>query len=227
MTHAYDEEYLDDAMENLGEAMDFAVHSCHLTMDEFMELFVASGLSAQFGAGVPNMVSGKSGTELVYDVMQKSGVDAGEDLAQEISGTLPALQIDYDCSPEYWCGWILAYYQWYTGRSFKNIMQQLPMETVARLYSTHHEAAEQKFVDTVNHIIQRKNPPTRLQELRKTCGYSQRELSDRSGVSLRSIQQYEQRVKDINKAAASNLLALAKVLGCKVEDLVEYDSEMD
>ena len=35
------------------------------------------------------------------------------------------------------------------------------------------------------------------------------------------IQQYEQRAKDINKAIASNLFALARVLGCKAEDLLE------
>ncbi len=35
------------------------------------------------------------------------------------------------------------------------------------------------------------------------------------------IQQYEQRAKDINKACAGNLFALARVLGCKAEDLLE------
>ncbi len=35
------------------------------------------------------------------------------------------------------------------------------------------------------------------------------------------IQQYEQRAKDINKASAGNLFVLARVLGCKAEDLLE------
>ena len=81
----------------------------------------------------------------------------------------------------------------------------------------------EKFVDTVNSIIRRKNPPTRLQTLRKQYGYSQRRLAERSGVSLRMIQQYELRAKDINKAAGGTLLALSKVLGCSMEDLFEYD----
>ena len=34
---AYKELYLDDAMENLGEAMEYAVLSCGMTMDEFLE----------------------------------------------------------------------------------------------------------------------------------------------------------------------------------------------
>lgn len=97
------------------------------------------------------------------------------------------------------------------------------MEKVAELYPTLHEAAEEKFVDTVNYIIRKNDAPTRLQSQRKISGYSQRELAEKSGVSLRSIQQYEQRVKDINKASISTLLALAKTLGCQVEDLVEYE----
>lgn len=81
-----------------------------------------------------------------------------------------------------------------------------------------------KFVDIVNRMIRRKNPPTRLQAQRKISGYSQRELAEKVGVNLRTLQQYEIRAKDINKAAGVTLLALAKVLGCRVEDLLEYDS---
>lgn len=215
MTHAYDEQYLQDAMSNLGEAMDYAVHGCRMTMDEFMDFFVTSGLAEQFGAGVPKMVSGISGTELVYEVSYKAGM--------EVESVEPEPQ--YTCSKEYWCGWILAYYQWYTGRTFKDIRQHISMQRVEELYPVLHEAAEEKFVDTVNHMIRKKETMTRLQALRKIRGYSQRELAEKSGIGLRNIQQYEQRAKDINKASVSNLLALAQVLGCRVEDLVEYSMQ--
>lgn len=39
--------------------------------------------------------------------------------------------------------------------------------------------------------------------------------------ALRMIQQYKQRAKDINKVTGVNLLALAKTLGCRMEDLRE------
>lgn len=52
-------------------------------------------------------------------------------------------------------------------------------------------------------------------------GCTQAELARRSNVSLRSIQMYEQRNKDINKASAETVLSLAKVLGCTMEDLLE------
>ena len=214
MIHAYDNQYLDDAMKCLGEAMDYAANSCQMNMDSFLELFIGTGYAEQFAAGVPKYVSGVSGTELAMDVLTKSGS----------STDFPQPQIDYDYSQQYWCGWILAYYQWYTGRSFKEIQKHISMQDIEKLYPTLHEASEKKFVDTVNRIIRKKNPPTRLQAQRKISGYSQRELAEKVGVNLRTLQQYEIRAKDINKAAGVTLLALAKVLGCRVEDLLEYDN---
>lgn len=214
MIHAYDNQYLDDAMKCLGEAMDYAVNSCHIEMDEFLNLFVGTGYAEQFAAGVPKYVSGVSGTELVMDVLTKSGTDLD----------FPQAQIDYHYSPQYWCGWILAYYQWYTGRSFKGIQKHISMQEIERLYPALHEASEKKFVDTVNRMIRKKNPPTRLQAQRKISGYSQRALAEKVGVNLRTLQQYEIRAKDINKAAGITLLSLSKALGCRVEDLLEYDT---
>ena len=212
MTHAYAEEYLNDAMENLGEAFDYAVNACMLDIDGFMKLFVASGYGDGFGKGNPKYVSGLSGTELVMEIVQKSGLRL----------TFPEAQTEYDCSPEYWCGWILAYYQWTTGRSFKDIHGNISMCEVRKLYDTLHEAAEEKFVDTVNAIIKRKKAPSKLQQQRKICGYSQKELSLKSGVNLRTLQQYELKTKDIGKASVQAVAALANVLGCHVEDLLEY-----
>lgn len=218
MTHAYAKQYLDDAMRNLGEAFDYAANSCNIPLDSFMDMFIAGGLANQFGLGVPKYVAGMSGTELVWEVVERSGQVC----------ILPESEIEYDCSPEYWCGWILAYFQWHTGRSFKNIKQYISMREVLKLYPTLHEASEDKAVDVFNRIIWRDNSTTQLQMLRRMVGYSQKMLAEKSGVSLRMIQQYEQRVKDINRATGTNLVALARTLGCRVEDLMEYDiSQID
>ncbi|MFG6372858.1 MAG: helix-turn-helix transcriptional regulator [Oscillospiraceae bacterium] len=214
MTHAYAEEYLSDAMDNLGEAFDYAVNACSLDIDEFMNLFIASGYSDSFGKGNPKYVSGLSGTELVMGIVGKSGKQM----------SFPEQRPEYDCSPEYWCGWILAYYQWVTGRSFKDIHNNISMQEVRKLYGILHEAAEEKFVDTVNAIIRRKNAPSKLQQQRKQCGYSQKELAEKSSVNLRTLQQYELKTKDISKASVQTVLALANVLGCRAEDLVEYST---
>ena len=210
MMHAYDEIYLNDAMRNLGEAFDYSATVLAISMDDFLDMFIISGIAGQFALGVPKFVSGLSGTELVWEVLNrvKKNMD------------LPAPQTEYDYSPEYWCGWILAFYQWNTGKSFKEIKEYLPMSEIYKLYPTLHEASEEKFVEVANSILKRKNRSTKLQTVRKAVGLSQKELAEKSGVTLRMIQQYEQRVKDINKASASNLFALARTLGCKAEDLL-------
>ena len=92
------------------------------------------------------------------------------------------------------------------------------------MYPALHEASEKKFVDTVNRMIRKENLPTRLQAQRKISGYTQKELAEKVGVNLRTLQQYEIRAKDINKAAGATILSLARALGCRVEDLLEYDS---
>lgn len=214
MICAYEEGYLDDAMRNLGEAVDYAVNGCGMTADRFMELFIADGIAEQFGAGVPKYVSGMSGTELVCETVMGSGLEY----------EFPEPVTEYDCSPEYWCGWILAYYQWYSGKTFKDIMSRVSMADILRLYPTLHEAPEEKFVEVIDLMIQKKDDTTQLQALRRLMGYSQRMLAEKSGVSLRMIQQYEQRAKNINKASGESLAALARTMGCRMEDLLEQET---
>ncbi|MCI8850300.1 MAG: helix-turn-helix transcriptional regulator [Erysipelotrichaceae bacterium] len=211
MMYAYDEIYLNDAMRNLGEAFDYSATVLSISMDDFLDMFIISGIAEQFADGVPKFVSGLSGTELVWEVLSR--VNRNVDF--------PSPQTEYNYSPEYWCGWILAFYQWNTKKSFKEIKKYLPMSEIYKLYPTLHEASEEKFIDVANSILERKNLPTKLQTVRKAIGLTQKELSEKSGVTLRMIQQYEQRAKDINKATACNLFALAQVLGCKAEDLLE------
>ena len=213
MIRAYSENYLDDAMRNLGEAFDFANAVCHLDLDNFFAMFINSGLAELFGSGHPKYVVGLSGTELAMEGMSKSGLS--------VNGL--QAQVEYDYSPEYWAGWALAYFQWFTRRPFKNIAECITIAEILQLYSTLHEASEEKFVETVNRIISNKNLPTRLQKRRKDARLTQKELAERSGVKLRTIQQYEMRAKNINKAAAETLQQLAQDLCCSIEDLIEYE----
>ncbi len=63
-----------------------------------------------------------------------------------------------------------------------------------------------------------------LKRYRTASGMSQAQLSNASGVSLRSIQCYEQGVKDINRAEGLSLFKLSKALGCRMEQLLELDA---
>lgn len=214
MIRAYDKTYLDTAMENLGEMLDYAANACCMNAEEYWDLFIASGYAEQFGNGAPGVISGLSGTELVWEVIDRTGLKV----------ELPKAQIEYDCSPEYWGGWIMAYYQWYTGQSFRDIQTYLSIRDVLKLYPVLHEASEDKFVDSVKKMFLSKRMPTRLQMKRKECGYTQKMLSEKSGVNLRTLQHYEMRGKDINRAAGNTLAALARALECRMEDLLEFDN---
>lgn len=213
MIRAYGSNILDAAMNNLGEMLDYAVNACGIEPDEYWKLFLASGYAAQFSSGSAKVVTGLSGTELVWEVLDKCGLHI----------SMPEPQTDYGRSPEFWCGWILAYYQWYTNLSFKEIYRYITIRDVLKLYPTLHEASEDKFVDTINRMIRSKEPATNLQRRRRSIGLSQKELATRAGISLRTLQQYEARARDINKAAAASLSALARVLSCQIEDILEYD----
>lgn len=63
-----------------------------------------------------------------------------------------------------------------------------------------------------------------LQTIRKAAALSQSALAEKSGVSVRMIQFYEQGVKDINKAQAITLLNIARVLNVSIEDIMETES---
>ena len=46
MMYAYDEMYLNDAMNNLGEAFDYSTTVLNITMDDFLNMFIVSGIAA-------------------------------------------------------------------------------------------------------------------------------------------------------------------------------------
>jgi transcriptional regulator with XRE-family HTH domain len=76
-------------------------------------------------------------------------------------------------------------------------------------------------VDIAEEKVREHFKDTNLKRIRNAYGCTQAELAKRSGVTLRSIQMYEQRNKDINKASAETLYRLSKVLGCSMESLLE------
>ena len=62
----------------------------------------------------------------------------------------------------------------------------------------------------------------KLKIMRTGAGLSQRQLSELSGVNLRTIQDYESNSGQvIDKASLRTLLNLAKALGCNIKDILE------
>ena len=213
MTIAYNELYLDDAMHNLADMVEYAVCDLGFEPDEFFGWFVSSGIASKFEKGNPKYITGMSGIELAEVVLNKTNV--------EFQSNEPSFSMDK--GREYWAGWILAYYQWTTGMRFKDIIKNgLPLSTIMSMYIL-HEADESKFVENANEVIARhkESRNTRLQEIRKSRGFTQKQLSDASGVKVRMIQLYEQRQNDLSKARFEVVLSLAKALGCEIEDLID------
>ena len=211
MTHAYQEIYLSNAQAALGDALDYAVNTCNIPGDDFVKLFCGSSLSRRMENGEPSLLSGKSGIEIAIDVIAET---TGKQL--EVTPTE-----HMERSVAYWIGWAVAYYQWYSARRYSDIFRVLPYDDLQQMYYTLHEADITKFVDIAEERIREHFKDTSLKRIRIAYGCSQAQLARLSGVTLRSIQMYEQRRKDINKASAETLYSIAKVLGCTIEDLLE------
>ena len=212
MIHAYDKSYLSNAQKNLACMLDYLVNELDNPIEDAWEWFLGSKAAIQFEQGDCSVIAGKSGIELAYAVLE----DAGKEKPDTIQ------MLPYNRSREYWTGWALAYYQWETGVPFSEIEEAIPVQEICMLYEPYHEMDIRQLTDRLNELYHEANPDTRLKTARVIAGLSQSELAEISGVSVRTIQQYEQRQKNINKAQTEYLVMLAKALSCTVEDLLEY-----
>ena len=211
MIRAYQETYLSKAQSALGDTFEYAINTCGIPGEDFIRLFTASSVSKRMENGEPALLAGKSGIDIASDVLFETTGKHLEVGPQEHFGR----------SREYWIGWAVCYYQWYSSRSYSDIFTVLSFEDLQKMYYTLHEADITKFADIVDERIKEFFKDTNLKRIRSSYGCTQAELAKRSGVSLRSIQMYEQRNKDINKASAETLYRISKVLGCTIEDLLE------
>ena len=211
MTHAYSEFYLSNAKDRLSSFFDYAINDCKLNPDWITALFVNTGYAEQFERGNPAYVAGMSGVELARAVILKA---YGR---KELSNPTHS----EECSPEYWAGWAVAEYQWYTGRRFKDIFERIPLTKIIGMYSVYHEMDITNFITTIEEFYKAAEGDSNLKRIRESRGLSQNELAEQSGINVRNIQMYEQRVNNIDKAQAHILYKLSRVLGCNIEDLLE------
>ena len=145
MARAYKKTYLGGAMRNLAVMLDCGVRKYGYTLEEFYDKFLACDVSRQFQKGNPRYLVGLSGAELADSVVEASG------------GTvLPENDGSYTVGPEYWAGWVLAYYQWLRSRSFSYMRRRgLGIKEVVSMYYPLHEADLTKFAAAADRIIER------------------------------------------------------------------------
>jgi len=209
--NAYDYDLLPRAQRVMGWMFDTGMNFYGVELKHFYHMFLNSSVSKKIEVGSSSVIEGRSGRELAFDILEANGY---QDLCKPEYYTL-------DRSQSYWLGWVLAYYQWVKGIPFSKITDEVGIDTYWNMYDKYHEMDITQFVDGVDEIRRRAQTESRLKRFRCYAGISQRQLAERSGVPLRTIQQYEQRAKDINKANVDYLVRMAKVLNCEVEMLLE------
>ena len=145
MARAYKKTYLSGAMRNLAVMMDCGVRKYGYSIEEFYNKFLTSDVSRQFAGGNPRFLVGMSGAELADSVVEASGGS----VLKENDGT-------YSVGPEYWAGWVLAYYHWLSRRSFAYMQRRgLGIKEVVSMYYPLHEADLSNFVDAADSVIER------------------------------------------------------------------------
>ncbi|MBQ7709401.1 MAG: helix-turn-helix transcriptional regulator [Bacteroidales bacterium] len=197
---AYDESYLADAKDHLGDMFDYAVNTLGMDIRDIFERFAYSGTGEMFEYGHPLFLAGMCGSDLARRVLENTGRP----------GPYPDYEFT-DYSQEYWAGWVLAHFQWYSGISFKDIDRYgLPIEEVVRMYYPLHEADISKFLDIASRRVH--VPEPNLKEIRKAADMTQARLAELSGVPLRLIRAYEQGTVPLSHAEAGTVVRLERVL---------------
>ena len=211
MIHAYSELYLSDAQILLANAFNYALNIIKMKVEVFSKVFASSKQAKNLEIGNPAIISGKSAEELIREIF--SFILSNDNLPENV--------FFQERTAAYWAGWALAYYQWYTMHSFKDIFTRVPLTEILAMYEIYHEMDLTNFVEDLNKRYNEASLETNLKRIREARDLSQNQLAHLSGVKVRSIQLYEQKVNDIDKAQVQTLYKISRVLGCEIEDLLE------
>ena len=143
---AYPETLLPNARSQLADAADYAVEDLGVDIDDFFAFFAASDWARRMERGDRPTILGVSGIELAQNVMSEKAGTRDFKAARESLRRTKA----------YWTGWVLAYYQWLSCRSFAYMLKKgLGINKVVAMYYPLHEADLSKFADAADDIIER------------------------------------------------------------------------
>lgn len=204
--NAYSDLYISDAQDWLGEFLETSIYVLNMELKEVWKRFIYSQYSLRFASGDPFTILGKSGSEVAFELCNKR---------------VDKLPFIYDRTAEYWLGYSLAYYQWSKNIPFSFITNHVDIETILLMYKKYHEMDINHFCEEMDRLIKAHKKETNLKRLRRNRGISQKELSILTDIPIRTIQQYEQAQKNINKAQANYIFLLAQALNCSPKELLE------
>jgi hypothetical protein len=106
---------------------------------------LASEIPTQIEFANPNFLCGKSGYELA--------ILACPQFEKKL---LESIDEPFYPEAEYWNGHVLAYYQWYSNRSFAEILGKYPLERILSDYRLMHEADITKVVQVMDAVVMAK-----------------------------------------------------------------------
>lgn len=191
--------------------LDSAVNLFEMKAEAFWGIFISTGYAGRFGKGESRLLAGMTGYELAREIL---------DAARAKYHAVKPAKVT-DLSPEYWAGWALAHYQWQTALSFAEIDSFAPIAEVVACYSPYHEMDISRFCEHLGDLYRTAHPESRLKEARERRGMTQEALATASCVPLRMIQHYEQRSKNLAKAAFDTVFRLAQALHVPPQSIVE------
>lgn len=201
-------EYIYSAMEILASAFDFCVNHMQINQKKSINLFLISGIFEYYDIRSPKYMVGISGRELALEILDKLNIDyANVDLNY----------VDFFKSKEYWAMYMLTYYKYKINISFNNLFKIIDINDIIDMYNPLHEASFDKFVEVIDEKLEDyksgiNSLSNKLKLLREQKDLTQKELSEMTGINLRTLQKYEINEKDIMKASYETVEKLKSVL---------------
>ncbi|WP_303842503.1 transcriptional regulator [Selenomonas ruminantium] len=139
----YPELWLESQSENLGIFFDIAINECGYSPKKITDYFIKSKMADLMSKGHPRFSAGCNGEELLMLCLDTNNVNSLN--IEEMDGV--------QTSKEYWAGYMLAIYQWESGRNFVDILKAVPLSKIIEAYTPLHESSEEKFYDVMEHWI--------------------------------------------------------------------------
>ena len=140
MIHAYDDLYLLDAKRKLSIVVDYLAYCCECSNLDIQKILSKSTFLKLFCEGNPLYISGMSGIELAKLV-------ASEFI--DISN-IHDYEPTFEKTPEYWAGWVLADYCWYSFCDLERVLYAVSFDEILSMYAVYHEVGKNRFYEAMD-----------------------------------------------------------------------------
>ena len=198
-----------DAMDALADVFAILIDQLSLDPDLSVSMFLSSGLAHLVETRSTAVVRGMTGAEQAAWLLERCGYGALEEVDVVSAFSNPS-----------WFGRNVAFCQSKSGISFARIFDSVSYEEITSLRFGREDWDEEQIYGLITQALHESQPASRLAQKRKSRHMTQMQLASSAGISVRTLQQYEQGSKNFDHAALSTVCSIARVLGCRAEDLL-------